>query len=182
MYNPLDTIRRFQSRIGKPIRPTIELQKGATIVSINTRTVQDGNMLSDPMRGEAWEVRPEAKASAIYIDGLFKGMGFFVGEEGAVLQVEKDVELYGPVIGKDGKPIEKEVKIKVVGDDGTETEQIVMKPVLQKITFAAKGILGKLLDAGLYERGSALKPSMMQTMIYCALVALVAFMAGMSYG
>ena len=50
------------------------------------------------------------------------------------------------------------------------------------ITASYKGIIGKLLDASLYERGSALKPSMMQTLIYCALVGLVAFMAGMSYG
>ena len=62
----------------------------------------------------------------------------------------------------------------MLGSDG--------KPLLQKITFAAKGILGKLLDASLYERGSALKPSMMQTLIYCLLVGLVAFMLGMSYG
>jgi hypothetical protein len=181
MYNPLDTIRCFQSKLGKPIRPIIELQKGVSIVNINTRTVQDGNLISDPLRAEAWEVPPEAKASAIYIDGLFKGMGFFTGEEGCILQVNKDVKLYGPVMDEKGKPIQKEVRRKVTDPDGTEREEITHEPLLQQITFAAKGILGKLLDAGLYERGSALKPSMMQTLIYCALVGLTFFMMGMSY-
>jgi hypothetical protein len=120
-------------------------------------------------------------------------MGFFAGEEGVVLdpvyddlredmkkeiesddllgqeigqtiEVEKDVQVYGPVM-VDGKP-----KVNEKGE-----------MVLKKITFAAKGILGRLLDASLYERGSALKPSMMQTLIYVLLASLVAFMMGMSY-
>ena len=150
MYNPLDTVRRFLLRIGKPIRPIIELQKGGSIVNIITTTVQTENLISDTYHAEGWEVQPDSKASAIYVDGLFKGMGFFAGEEGVILSIRKDVEL----LDKDGNVI----------------------------TASYKGIIGKLLDASLYERGSALKPSMMQTLIYCALVGLVAFMAGMSYG
>ena len=120
-------------------------------------------------------------------------MGFFAGEEGVIIdtvfddlredvkegitqedllgqeigqtvEIEKDVQVYGPVV-VDGKP--------KINDKG----EIVIK----RITFAAKGILGRLLDASLYERGSALKPSMMQTLIYVVLAGLVAFMMGMSY-
>lgn len=160
MFNPIDTLRRFRSRIGKPIRPIIEIQKDGSIVNVITTTVQTQNLINDTHRVEAWEVRPKDKASAIYIDGVFKGMGFFVGEEGVILQVKKDVDIRSPVLDKDGKPVPGEFK---------------------QITFAAKGILGQLLDASLYERGSALKPSMMTTLIYCFLVGGFCFMAGMSY-
>jgi hypothetical protein len=150
MYNPLDTFRRFQSRIGKPIRPIIELQKDASIVNILTTPVQTENLINDTYRAEGWEIPAGSRARAIYIDGLFKGMGFFAGEEGIILDMGKVVELQD----KEG----------------------------HTITASYKGIIGKLLDASLYERGSALKPSMMQTLIYCALFGLVAFMLGMSYG
>lgn len=138
------------SRIGKPIRPLIELQKNGSIVNVITTAVQDGNLISDAYKAEAWEVHPESIASAIYIDGIFKGMGFFAGEEGQILTIKKDVVL--------------------LDDKG------------HNITASYKGIFGKLLDAALYERGSALKPSMMQTIIYCILTGLMMFMAGMSYG
>jgi hypothetical protein len=115
-----------------------------------TTTVQTENLINDPMKTEAWEVHPDDQMVAVYVDGLFKGMGYVAGEEGVILKVKKEVRI------EDKK-----------GND---------------ITLSYKGIIGKLLDASLYERGSALKPSMMQTLIYCALVGLLAFMMGMSYG
>lgn len=166
MYNPLDTLRRFRSRIGKPIRPIIEIQKGGSIVNVITTTIQTENLISDTYHAEGWEIQSDSKASAIYVDGLFKGMGFFAGEEGVVIPVKKEVELYSHVTDANKQPL--------YDKDG--------KPIYAIITASYKGIIGKLLDASLYERGSALKPSMMQTLIYCALVGLVAFMAGMSYG
>lgn len=150
MYNPLDTLRRFRSRIGKPIRPIIELQKDGSIVNVITTAVQEGNLINDTYKAEAWEIPVGSRAVAIYIDGIFKGMGFFAGEEGVILSLRKDVE----ILDKAGNVI----------------------------TAAYKGILGRLLDAGLYERGSALKPSMMQTIVYCVMTAALFFMAGMSYG
>ena len=150
MYNPLDTVRRFRSRMGKPIRPIIELQKDGSIVNVITTAIQEGNVINDTYKAEAWEIPVGSRSVAVYIDGIFKGMGFFAGEEGVILKLSKDVN----IVDKDGK----------------------------SITAAYKGILGKLLDAGLYERGSALKPSMMQTIIYCAMTAALCFMAGMSYG
>lgn len=150
MYNPLDTIRKFQSRLGKPIRPIIELQKDARIINILTTPVQEGNLINDTYRSEGWEVPSDSTASAVYIDGVFKGMGFFAGEEGVILKIKKEVTIENP-----------EGKI---------------------ITASYKGIIGRLLDANLIERGSALKPSMMQTLIYCFLIGGFCFMAGMSYG
>jgi hypothetical protein len=165
MYNPLDTIRRFVSRIGKPIRPIIELQKGGSIVNIITSSVQTENVISDTYHTEAWEVMPDSKASAVYIDGIFKGMGFFAGEEGVVIPIKKETELYTYKSDPSGVP--------VIDKNGNL--------VLIRVTAAYKGIIGRLLDASLYERGSALKPSMMQTLIYCGLTGLVFFMFGMSY-
>ena len=138
------------SRVGKPIRPLIELQKNGSIVNVITTAVQDGNLITDKYKSEAWELHPESTASAIYIDGLFRGMGFFAGEEGQILNIKKDVVL--------------------LDDKGNN------------VTASYKGIFGKLLDAALYERGSALKPSMMQTLVYCGLVGLMGFMAGVMYG
>jgi hypothetical protein len=166
MYNPLDTVRRFLTRIGKPIRPIIELQKGGSIVNVITTTVQTENLISDTFHAEGWEIQPDSKASAIYVDGLFKGMGFFAGEEGVVIPVKKEVELYTYATDANKQPL--------YDKDG--------KPIYVSITAAYKGIIGKLLDASLYERGSALKPSMMQTLIYAGMALLLGFMAGMSYG
>ena len=149
MINPLDTIKRFKSRLGKPIRPIIELQKDGSIVNVITTAVQEGNLINDTYKAEGWEIPVDSRASAIYIDGVFKGMGFFAGEEGVVLQVKKEVEIVDKLGGI--------------------------------ITASYKGIIGKLLDAGLYERGSALKPSMMQTVVWCLMTAVLFFMVGMSY-
>ena len=152
--------------MGKPIRPIVEIQKDGTVINVITTTIQTGNLINDTSRVEAWEIPPNARSSAVYIDGIFKGMGFCVGEEGTVLEIKKEVELTGPVMTPDGKYL--------LDAHG--------QPVLRKITFAAKGILGALFDAELYKLGSALKPSMMQTMIYCLLVGGFMFMAGMNYG
>lgn len=162
MWNPFNTIRKFQSRIGKPIRPIIELQKEGAIVNILTKTIQTENMISDTLKSEAWLLPPETPASAIYVDGIFKGMGFFAGEEGVVLKIQKDVTLQ----------IESETK---------DEHGNVTKIIQDTIRASYKGLFGKLLDASLIERGSALKPSMMQTLIYCLLVGLVAFLMGMSW-
>jgi hypothetical protein len=152
------------SRLGKPIRPIIELQKGGSIVNVITSSVQTENLINDTYHSEAWEVPPQSVASAIYVDGVFKGMGFFAGEEGVVIPVKKEVELFTYKTDENKKPIELNGKL-----------------VCIQITAAYKGIIGRLLDASLYERGSALKPSMMQTIIYCLLFGAFAFMAGMSY-
>lgn len=148
MYNPFDTIRRWQSRIGKPIRPIIELQKNGSIVNILTTTVQTEQMISDTYHTTAWEVMPSHRSHAVYVDGVYKGQGFFAGEEGCILTVEKEV----------------------IDDKG------------YRILFSYSGIFGKLLDASLIERGSALKASTMQILIWSFVALAFGFMAGMSYG
>lgn len=162
LFNPFDILRKFQSRIGKPIRPIIELQKEGMVINILTKTIQTENMINDPLKSEAWLLPPETPASAIYIDGIFKGMGFFAGEEGVILKIQKDVSLQEEVVIEDASG--KHVKV-----------------IRNSILASYKGLFGKLLDASLIERGSALKPSMMQTLIYCGLVGLTAFMMGMSW-
>ena len=153
------------SRVGKPIRPLIELQKNGSIVNILTTTVQDGNVITDKYKSEAWEVQPKSISSAIYIDGIFKGMGFFAGEEGVILDIKKDVKMYAHATEVFGGKMEV-IGVKYEGE----------------VTAAYKGIFGKLLDAALIERGSALKPTMMQTLIYSFFGLLIGFMAGMMYG
>lgn len=166
MFNPLETMRKIKSRLGKPIRPIIEVQKGGSIVNIVTKSVQsDPNIIHDSLQGEAWQLHPDDKASAIYIDGLFKGMGYFAGEEGHILKVKKEVTLLNEVYDSEGNPvIDPVTKL-------TKTYTV--------INMAFKGINSKLLDGAIIERGSALKPSMSQTIIYCVLVGLVCFMLGM---
>ena len=154
------------SRVGKPIRPLIELQKNGSIVNILTTTVQDGNLISDTYKTEGWEVHPSSTASAIYIDGIFKGMGFFAGEEGVTIPIKKEVELYTYKTDENKQP--------VMDKDGNL--------IAIQITAAYKGIIGRLLDAALIERGSALKPSMMQMIVYILLAGIACFFAGMTYG
>ena len=148
MYNPLDTIRRFQSRIGKPIRPIIELQKDGSIINIITTSVQTEQMVSDVYRVTGWEVQPGQKTSALYIDGLYKGQSFFAGEEGAILNISKEVK-----------------------DEKGNT-----------VVFSYSGLFGKLLDASLIERGSALKASFMEKAIWAFMGLLMGAMMGFTYG
>lgn len=147
MLNPLLTLKKIKSRMGKPIRPIVELQKDCSVVNVITTTVQTEGMINDTYQSNAWEVPANAKTTAVYVDGIFKGVGYFAGEEGVILDAMKDVR-----------------------DEHGST-----------VRFSFKGEFGKLLDAALIERGSALKPSMMQTLVYCALFGGFCFMAGMSY-
>ena len=112
--------------------------------------MQDGNIISDTYRAEGWEVLPTQKAHAIYIDGIFKGMGFFADEVGCILNVSKEVDVQD------------------------------MKG--NKLTAAFKGIIGKLLDAQLIERGSALKASFSDKIIWFVIGCLVTAVFMMSYG
>lgn len=167
MFNPIDTIRRWRSRLGKPIRPIIELQKDGSIVNIITNTIQTENMIMDTYHTEAWEVHPDDRTSAMYIDGVYKGMCYFACEEGQILKVKKDVELYEPVLDENEKP--------VYNEDGT--------PKVRQVALAAwKGVFGLLLDASILEKGSALKMPFTQTLIYVVLCSMTAFFMGMSYG
>ena len=165
MFNPIDTIKKYRSRLGKPIRPIVEVQKSGSIINIVTTTVETENMVQDTYQNAAWEVHPSATTSAIYVDGVYKGNGYFAGEEGHILDIRKDVELFNEVFDDKGNVVIENGKPKVV----------------QVLSLAYKGLNSKLLDASLIERGSALKMSWTQTLIYCLLVGLMAFMAGMSY-
>ena len=185
MFNPFDTYKRIKSRIGKPVRPIIELQKGASVVNIVTTTIQTESMIQDTRHGgEAWEVHPEDRASAIYYNGVFQGMGFFVTEEGVTLQMSEGTIEEKPRVKGTTITVNKEVelwteevdeKLRPVLDDNGQPK---LRPVMNAVY---KGVFGKLLDGSIIERGSALKPSMTQTLIYCCLIGLTAFFMGMRY-
>ena len=87
--NPIESIQKFRSRMGKPIRPVIELQKDCSLVNIITTSVQDGNVVRDFAHDETWTVDPSQKSIAVYIEGVFKGLGHFASEEGVVVDIEK---------------------------------------------------------------------------------------------
>jgi hypothetical protein len=173
MFNPLESWRKFQSRIGKPIRPVVEFQKEGSIINIVTTTVQDGNIIHDTYRSEGWELHPTDKASAIYVDGLFKGMGYAVGEEGTVLKIKKEVTLFNEVLDENENPIY---------DDDGKGNKIPRWINISHLNISYKGLISKLLDANLYERGSALKASFGEKLIWAFMGLLVGAMLVMSYG
>jgi hypothetical protein len=161
MQNPLDTIRKWQAKLGKPIRPIIEFQKNASICSIITTTIQTENMIQDQYRNVAWELHPGDPSVAVYIDGVFKGIGHYAGEEGQILEVKKDVSLFREDLDEDGNRLSQK-----------------WIPVL---IASYSGLHSKLLDASLLERASALKPSLTEKLIFCGVGILIGILAGMSY-
>jgi len=162
LNNPLDTIRKFQSRLGKPIRPIIEIQKEGSITSILTNTIQTENMIQDQYRNEAWQLDSNCKCTALYIDGVFKGIGYYAHEKGTTIDIKVNVEAYS-----------EEIEELLEGE----------KRIIYKGTLHAnyKGLLSKLLDASLLERASALKPSLMEKLIFCGIGILIGVLMGMSY-
>ena len=164
MINPLNTIRKIRSRIGKPIRTIIEVQNDCSVVEITTDSIRDGNLIRDISHDKTWALPVGSKTVAIYIDGIFKGMGHFATEEGVVVNVENEVKLQKEVKTTDnaGKPI------------------IENKPLGFRLTFT--GIFSKLIDAAIIEKGSALKQTWTTSMILIFLFGcMTAFMMGMSY-
>ena len=163
MFNPFEYMQKMRSRLTKPIRPVIELQKDCSLVNIVTNSIQDGCVVRDLTHDETWLLDPQAHVVAIYLDGVFKGMGHFASEEGVIVDLKKEIEL--------------QREITVTSQDGTTETRTV--PGYRLIY---KGLFSKLLDAKIIEIGSALKLSWGQTMIYLVLIGALAFMMGMSYG
>lgn len=161
MFNPIETVQKIKSRLGKPVRPVIELQKNASILNIITNSIQDGNVLRDTYHDETWAIDPESRSVAVYIDGVFKGIGHWACELGVTTNLTMDI-----------KP---QKEIEITKDGETTTTKV------PAFVMVFKGIFSKLIDGAIIEKGSALKPSMMQTIIYCIVALAFGFMAGMSY-
>jgi hypothetical protein len=161
MQNPLDTIRKWQAKLGKPIRPIVEFQKGTSVCSIVTNSIQTENMIQDQYQNKAWEVHPNDQSVALYIDGVFRGIGHYAGEEGQILNLKKEVSLFREDLDEDGTRLSSN-----------------WIPVL---CASYSGLHSKLLDASLLERASALKPSLMEKLIFCGVGVLIGIMVGMSY-
>ena len=139
MINPFESIQKFRSRLGKPIRPIVEIQSDASVVNIVTNSIQDGNVIRDFAHDETWVKPTDAKTTAIYIDGVFKGMGYYASEEGVICNVKKEVTLQRE---------DSEGNISSV------------------FNFTYKGIFSKMIDAKLLEMGSALKSTMTDKLIF----------------
>lgn len=163
MINPLDTIQKFRSRLGKPIRPVVEIQSDASVVNIVTNSIQDGNVIRDFAHDETWLKPTEAKTTAIYIDGVFKGMGYYASEEGIICNLQKDVTL--------------EREVDVVEENGE-----IKKEIISTYNLVYKGVFSKLIDAKLLEMGSALKSSMTDKLIFAAIGLLFGFILGGAWG
>lgn len=161
MFNPLNTIRKFQSRIGKPIRPIVEVRNGGAVISIVTNSIEDGNVIRNTYQDQTWGKNPDITASAIYIDGLFKGMGYCSGEEGVLLKIEKHVELFKQDIDASGKLL---------------SDKLI--PVLP-ITYT--GLFSKAIDGALIEKGSALKSSIGDKILWFIIGCLITAVVMMSW-
>lgn len=161
MINPLDTLRKFQSRLGKPIRPIVEFQKQGSILHVITTSIETENMIQDQYRNEAWQLHPESKSTAVYVDGVFKGIGFYACEEGHTVNIDMNIEIFREDRDTNGK---------------LNSDRLI--PVIKA---AYKGLNSKLLDASLLERASALKASLMEKLIFCGIGVLIGILMGMSY-
>ena len=149
MQNPLDRVKRFTAKLGKPIRPIAEIQKRGTILNVITTTIENGNVIQDTAGMQIWEKPADARSIAIYVDGVFKGIGFFAEETGILPNVEVIID----------------------AED----------PKKNKILASYKGIGGQLLDAAIIERGSALKASFADKLVFAGIGLLLGILAGMSY-
>ena len=163
MINPIDTIQKFKSRLGKPIRPIVEMQSDASVVNIVTNAIQEGNVIRDFAHDETWVKPTEAKTTAVYIDGVFKGMGYYASEEGVICNAKKDVQL--------------QREVEIIDDEGNTQKKIV-----DTYNFSYKGVFSKLIDAKLLEMGSALKSTMIDRLIFAVMGALCGFILGGAWG
>jgi hypothetical protein len=161
MFNPLNILRKFQSRIGKPIRPIIEFRDGGAVINIVTNTIEDGNVIKNSYQEQVWGKNPSIQASAVYVDGLYKGMGYCAGEEGVLLKIEKLVKLFKQDIDETGKKI---------------SDNLV--PVLP-ITYT--GLFSKAIDGAIIEKGSALKSSIGDKILWFIIGCLVSAVVVMSW-
>ena len=178
MSNPFETLQKFKSRLGKPVRPIIELQKDCSLVNIITNPVQEGNAIRDYAHDETWLCDPNTKTTAVYIDGVFKGLGHFATEEGYCINAEKVVE---PLREIPNDKIKENCEIVPASELPEGVKPTPGHTIVKGLKLSYKGIFSRLLDGGIIERGSQLKPAMTQTLVYCALVGLTMFMMGMSY-
>lgn len=159
MKNPMVMYRTWMARLGKPIRPIVELQKGGTLINIVTTSKETiGGIIQDEYSGSAWEFYPSDETKAIYVDGVYKGQGYFVGEEGHVLSIKKDVELF-----KEGKD---------------KQGSLIRIPIL---SLVFKGINSKVLDAAILEMGSSLKSSFTDKLVWAFIGFLLGYVVVSAY-
>jgi len=186
MVNPQTSIKKFLFRIGKQIEPVIRLPDDCSIVDIRTTTVRDENYIVDTYKAQAWEIAPGQKVHAIYIDGIFKGHGHFVTDEGVAVEMKKDTTAPGPAPGPGStatvRPASMDKDYSILGKVATVNKQVILKSSKEPgkvITARYEGHIGTLSAINMIQRGSVLQPSMWATIVWCLVSGLMgAFVIG----
>lgn len=180
MANPQTSIKKFLFRIGKQIEPVIRLPDDCSIVDIRTTTVRDENYVVDTYKAQAWEIAPGQKVHAIYIDGIFKGHGHFVTDEGVAVEMKREIPV--PQSTATVRPVSMDKNYSILGKVATVNKDVVLKSSKDTgkvITARYEGHIGTLSAINMIQRGSVLQPSMWSTIVWCLVSGLMgAFVIG----
>lgn len=196
------SLTRFFFRLGKQVEPIIRMPDDCSVVDIRTTAVRDENVIVDTSKMQGWEIPPGAKTHAIYIDGVFKGHGHFVVDEGiaaklsfdnkepapgpgpvpAPVMINRTSQIAGPQIPQGPgsshtvrpAPMDKEYSMVGRAHDISKTVTLKSSKDEKVITARYEGHIGTLSAINMIQRGSVLQPSMMTTLIY----VLIAFVLG----
>lgn len=180
-------IKKFLFRIGKQIEPVIRLPDDCSVIDIRTRTIRDENYVVDTYKAQAWEIEPAGKVHAIYIDGIFKGHGHVVTDEGVAVQLNRETKpgatVIGPAPGSTHTmtPPALDKNFSLVGRSVNLQKNVVLKSSRDEhvITARYEGHIGTLSAINMIQRGSVLQPSMWATIVWCVVSLLMgAFVLG----
>lgn len=186
MAYPTNAIKKFLFRIGKQIEPVIRLPDDGSVVDIRTNTIRDENIVWDTYKNQGWEIAPGQKVHAVYIDGIFKGHGHFVTDEGVAVKMAKEQNSSGltpgpaPAPGPGSShtitPARMDLNGSLMGKalDLHKNVSLFSSKDKTVITARYEGHIGTLSGINMIQRGSVLQPSMWSTLIWC----LLAFMLG----
>lgn len=186
MFSPQTSIKKFLFRIGKQIEPVIRLPDNCAVVDIRTNTVRDENYVVDTYKAQAWEIQPGHMVHAIYIDGIFKGHGHFVVDEGIAVDITKDHKPGATTIGPAGStatihPAAMDRNYSILGKVANIQKNVVLKSSKDETVITARyeGHIGTLSAINMIQRGSVLQPSMWATIVWCLVSLLMgAFVLG----
>lgn len=197
MDSPQVRFKKFMFRIGKQIEPVIRLPDDGSVVDIRTNTLRDENYVVDSYKSQGWEIPPGSKVHAIYIDGIFKGHGHFVTDEGVAVELGRKTTpgTPGPQLGPGPQPgtatgpgsshtvtpPAMDRNYSITGRVSNIEKSVVLKSSKDQkvITARYEGHIGTLSAINMIQRGSVLQPSMASTILYCVMSLLVgAFIIG----
>jgi len=202
MVSPKTSLKKFLFRIGKQVEPIIRLPDDCSVVDIRTNTIRDENIVWDTYKNQGWEIKSGAKVHAIYIDGIFKGHGHFVADEGIAVDLKMETipgaVTIGPAPGPGGSPGGPQRSIgpgsshtitpasmdkngSMMGKNIDLVKNVVLKSSKADriITARYEGHIGTLAGVNMIQRGSVLQPSRWETLVWCGVSLLLgAFVLG----